>query len=138
MSKWTGLHNPERHGQEGQGRARLWCECGSWCSEDALCDCCELVELRAEVERLTAEVEVLRNSLGHCAAENATLRENDVLWRSRMKTAEAQVERVRDGVNVVLQRAQGVREFGGRSLDWVSGAEHAAKVITDALDGDDE
>lgn len=48
------------------------------------------------------------------------------------------VERVRDGVNVVLQRAQGVREFGGRSLDWVSGAEHAAKVITDALDGDDE
>jgi len=50
----------------------------------------------------------------------------------------AQVERVRDGVNVVLQRAQGVREFGGRSLDWVSGAEHAAKVITDALDGDDE
>ena len=49
-----------------------------------------------------------------------------------------QVERVRDGVNVVLQRAQGVREFGGRSLDWVSGAEHAAKVITDALDGDNE
>jgi len=96
MSKWTGLHNPERHGQEGQGRARLWCECGSWCSEDALCDCCELVELRAEVERLTAEVEALRNSLGHCAAENATLRENDVLWRSRMKTAEAQVQRVRD------------------------------------------
>ena len=49
-----------------------------------------------EVEALRAQVEALRNSLGHCAAENATLRENDVLWRSRMKTAEAQVQRVRD------------------------------------------
>ena len=57
---------------------------------------------------------------------------------AEVEVLRAQVERVRDGVNVVLQRAQGVREFGGRSLDWVSGAEHAAKVITDALDGDDE
>ena len=49
-----------------------------------------------ERDALAVDVEALRNSLGHCAAENATLRENDVLWRSRMKTAEAQVQRVRD------------------------------------------
>jgi hypothetical protein len=56
MSKWRGLHNPDWHDSVG---VRAWCRCGTWCSESAECDCCELVELRAEVERLTAANEVL-------------------------------------------------------------------------------
>lgn len=74
------LHNPERHGQERQGRARLWCECGSWCSENALCDCCELVELRAEVERLTQR--------------NAALERVRELARDEIHTLRAEVERL--------------------------------------------
>ena len=71
--------------EQWRGHYARCLECENLCASGEPCRCC-----------LTAEVEALRNSLGHCAAENATLRENDVLWRSRMKTAEAQVQRVRD------------------------------------------
>ena len=94
--QWLGLHNQDDH-EWGWGERDAWCTTcegprrdRGQCLAKKPCRCC-----------LAAEVEVLRNSLGHCAAENATLRENDVLWRSRMKTAEAQVQRVRgmcDGI----------------------------------------
>ena len=89
--QWLGLHNQDDH-EWGWGERDAWCTTcegprrdRGQCFAKEPCRCC-----------LAAEVEALRNSLGHCAAENATLRENDVLWRSRMKTAEAQVQRVRD------------------------------------------
>ena len=89
--QWLGLHNQDDH-EWGWGERDAWCTTcegprrdRGQCLAKEPCRCC-----------LAAEVEALRNSLGHCAAENATLRENDVLWRSRMKTAEAQVQRVRD------------------------------------------
>lgn len=36
-----------------------WCECSGRCTSNAPCDCCELADLRVEVERLTASNEVL-------------------------------------------------------------------------------
>ena len=81
----TDEEGRRRMSEQWRGHYARCLECENLCASGEPCRCC-----------LTAEVEALRNSLGHCAAENATLRENDVLWRSRMKTAEAQVQRVRD------------------------------------------
>ena len=54
-----GLHHPDWHDSVG---VRAWCRCGTWCSDGAACDCCELVELRAEVETLRAQVEQLSDA----------------------------------------------------------------------------
>ena len=51
--QWIGLHNPDWHHSVG---VRAWCRCGTWCSDGAECDCCELVELRAEVETLRGRI----------------------------------------------------------------------------------
>ena len=59
MSQWP-KHNVIRHDSNYGTSTRCWCDCGSWCSKDVPCDCCELVEARAEVERLTAERDILR------------------------------------------------------------------------------
>jgi hypothetical protein len=59
--QWIGLHNPDWHHSVG---VRAWCRCGTWCSDGAECDCCELVELRAEVETLRAQVQAVRDVLG--------------------------------------------------------------------------
>ena len=56
--RWLGLHNPDWHDSVG---VRAWCRCGTWCSDGAECDCCELVELRAEVETLRAQVQAVRD-----------------------------------------------------------------------------
>ena len=54
MSEWI----PPGHRPHTEwGMQRLWCACGSWCSPDIPCDCCELAELRAEVERLTGLID---------------------------------------------------------------------------------
>ena len=51
--QWMGLHHPDWHDSVG---VRAWCRCGTWCSDGAECDCCELVELRAEVETLRGRI----------------------------------------------------------------------------------
>ena len=56
--QWMGLHHPDWHDSVG---VRAWCRCGTWCSDGAACDCCELVELRAEVETLRAQVKAARD-----------------------------------------------------------------------------
>ena len=56
--QWMGLHHPDWHDSVG---VRAWCRCGTWCSDGAACDCCELVELRAEVETLRAQVQAVRD-----------------------------------------------------------------------------
>lgn len=77
MSDFRGLHNPDWHDSVG---VRAWCRCGTWCSEDAECDCCELVELRAEFERLTARAE---------AAEAEVERLTEALAERDQKIADA-------------------------------------------------
>lgn len=100
------LHNPERHGQEGRGRARLWCECGSWCSKNAPCDCCELIEARAEVERLTAERDALR--AGGAVAQAAA--------GKRIAELAAEVERLTADLGA-LERSRREAEEWIRTLD---------------------
>ena len=54
MSVWIP---PGHRTHDGQPDCDVrWCECSGRCTSNAPCDCCELAELRDEVERLTAEL----------------------------------------------------------------------------------
>ncbi len=58
MSVWIP---PGHRTHDGQPDCDVrWCECSGRCTSNAPCDCCELAELRIEVERLTAERDALR------------------------------------------------------------------------------
>ena len=56
MSAWYGLQNHEAHIDEGGDAAPECFDCESMCFRSMLCRCC----LQAEVERLTAERDILR------------------------------------------------------------------------------
>ena len=52
MSEWIP---PGHRTHDGHHDDVRWCKAHlNRCTQDAPCDCCELAELRAEVERLTA------------------------------------------------------------------------------------
>lgn len=67
MSEWIPPgHRPHDGHPDDDVR---WCECSGRCTRDAPCDCCELAELRAEVERLTAKVEQVKQASAELVAE---------------------------------------------------------------------
>ena len=65
MSECRGLHNPERHAPTSI-RDMAWCNvCDSACYTTAACHCC----LAAEVERLTAKIEQVKQAAAEVLAK---------------------------------------------------------------------
>lgn len=61
MSEWIPPgHRPHDGHPDDDVR---WCECSGRCTQDVPCDCCELADLRAEEERLTAVLSGVRRVL---------------------------------------------------------------------------
>ena len=67
MSEWIPPgHRPHDGHPDDDVR---WCECSGRCTQDAPCDCCELAELRAEVDSLRAGAQVAQAAAGKRIAE---------------------------------------------------------------------
>lgn len=89
MSEWRGLHNPDRHFQAqtgaGQKCLRNFGGCGEYCIPDHPCGCC----LAAEVERLTAKLQAVRDQYAGALATRdrrthealAALHQPEFMWQ---------------------------------------------------------